>query len=228
VECSICHGRGSIVRDKDKCVAVQSRSRKTTELPTQMQEMQRRENYERKNKRGDIHREGDGRPTTNCSRRSWGSTGIYCLLLMDELVTHTPFSNQPDVPAGDVVFVLHAKHHDSFERSGNDLLTHVKITLSEALLGFSRILITHLDGRGIKVTSPPCKVLKPGSVIVLRNEGMPMYKHPDQKGDLYVILDIEMPEPEWLEEVDRKVKPRRLIRYYCRKNIQSASRHWPS
>lgn len=112
---------------------------------------------------------------------------------------------QPGVPAGDVVFVLKAKPHESFERSGGDLLTHVKITLSEALLGFSRILITHLDGRGIQVTSPPNKIIAPRSSIVLRGEGMPTYKNPDQKGNLYLIFDIEMPEEDWLQTIDRKV-----------------------
>uniref|UniRef100_A0A0W0F751 CR-type domain-containing protein n=1 Tax=Moniliophthora roreri TaxID=221103 RepID=A0A0W0F751_MONRR len=111
---------------------------------------------------------------------------------------------EPGIPPGDVVFVLRAAQHESFERSGSDLLTHVKITLSEALLGFSRILITHLDGRGIKVSSPPGKILEPGSTIRIRGEGMPIYKRPDQKGDLFVILEIEMPDKEWLSKVDRK------------------------
>ncbi|KAF9266541.1 DnaJ-domain-containing protein [Marasmius fiardii PR-910] len=111
---------------------------------------------------------------------------------------------EPGVPAGDVVFALKAKPHETFERSGNDLLTHVKITLSEALLGFSRILITHLDGRGVKVTSPPNKVLGASSTIRLKGEGMPVYKNPDQKGDLFIILEVEMPSQEWMAQIDRK------------------------
>ncbi|KAG7089846.1 hypothetical protein E1B28_011491 [Marasmius oreades] len=111
---------------------------------------------------------------------------------------------EPEVPAGDVVFVLKAKTHETFERSGNDLLTHVKITLSEALLGFSRILITHLDGRGVKVTSPANKVLGASSTIRINGEGMPVYKRPDQKGDLFVILEVEMPSQEWMAQIDRK------------------------
>lgn len=112
---------------------------------------------------------------------------------------------QPNVPAGDVVFVLKAQPHDSFERNGNDLLVHAKITLSEALLGFSRILITHLDGRGIKVTSTPGKILQPDASIVIRGEGMPIFKHPDTKGDLYVLFEIEMPDSSWLRSIDRRV-----------------------
>ncbi|CAL1716820.1 unnamed protein product [Somion occarium] len=110
---------------------------------------------------------------------------------------------EPGVPPGDVVLVLKCKPHPSFERSGNDLLTTVHITLSEALLGFSRILVTHLDGRGVHVTSPKGKIIKPGDSIILRGEGMPIYKSPDQKGHLYVILEVDMPEESWLKTVDQ-------------------------
>lgn len=118
---------------------------------------------------------------------------------------------QPGAPPGDVVFVLKMAHHDFFERSGNDLLTTVKITLSEALLGFDRILVTHLDGRGIRVSSPKGKVVQPGQSIVLRGEGMPTYKTPDVKGDLYVVLDIEMPTQDWLRTIDLTVQRMAVI-----------------
>ncbi|KAI9570525.1 hypothetical protein HD554DRAFT_2170129 [Boletus coccyginus] len=117
---------------------------------------------------------------------------------------------QPNIPPGDVIFRLKTLQHDSFERSGSDLLANVKITLSEALLGFSRILITHLDGRGVSVSSPPRKIIIPGQTIKLRGEGMPTFKNPDHKGDLYIVLEIEMPNPEWLRSVDRAALERLL------------------
>jgi DnaJ family protein A protein 2 len=104
-----------------------------------------------------------------------------------------------------VVFVLKLQKHPSFERSGNDLLTNVTITLSEALFGFSRILVTHLDGRGIFVSSPPGKIINPNDSIVLRGEGMPVHKQPGRKGDLFVIMGVEMPDEQWLRTVDHKV-----------------------
>lgn len=110
---------------------------------------------------------------------------------------------EPGIPPGDVVFVLKQTPHDSFQRSGNDLLTAVHITLSEALFGFSRILVTHLDGRGIHVSSPPGKIIKPGESIVAKGEGMPVHKHPDTRGDLYIVFKIDMPGEEWLNTVDR-------------------------
>ncbi len=129
---------------------------------------------------------------------------IFC-----NTVLYLTFSSfKPGQPPEDVVFVLRCAQHDSFERAGDDLLMHVSITLSEALLGFSRILIKHLDGRGIHLRSPSGKIIKHHDSIVLRGEGMPKYKHPDQKGDLYVIFDIEMPDEQWLKSVDKKVRAR--------------------
>ena len=112
---------------------------------------------------------------------------------------------KPNIPPGDVIFRLKTLQHDSFERSGSDLLANVKITLSEALLGFSRILITHLDGRGVSISSPPGKIITPGHTIKLRGEGMPTFKSPDRKGDLYIVLAIEMPDTEWVRSVDQAV-----------------------
>ncbi|KAF6757205.1 DnaJ-domain-containing protein [Ephemerocybe angulata] len=110
----------------------------------------------------------------------------------------------PGIPPGDVTFLLKTQKHESFERIGDDLITHVTITLSEALLGFDRILVSHLDGRGIKVSSPPGKVIKPQETIILRGEGMPIYKRPDDKGDMHVILTLEMPDDQWLKTIDLK------------------------
>ncbi|KAH8118129.1 DnaJ-domain-containing protein, partial [Phellopilus nigrolimitatus] len=109
----------------------------------------------------------------------------------------------PDVPAGDVIFVLKLERHSAFERSGNDLSTKVQITLSEALLGFDRILLTHLDGRGIQVASTAGKVIRPNDTMILRGEGMPHYKSPDRKGDLYVVFDVEFPDEGWAKSVDK-------------------------
>ncbi|KAI0767920.1 hypothetical protein BC629DRAFT_876310 [Irpex lacteus] len=110
---------------------------------------------------------------------------------------------EPGVPPGDVIFQLKTRPHPSFERSGNDLLTRVHITLSEALLGFSRIILTHLDGRGIHISSPAGKPIKTGDSIMLRGEGMPVYKNPDQKGQLYVVFEVDMPDAEWVRTVDK-------------------------
>jgi DnaJ homolog subfamily A member 2 len=65
--------------------------------------------------------------------------------------------------------------------------------------------VTHLDGRGIRVTTPSGKIIKPNDSIVLRGEGMPIHKQPGQKGDLFVILGVDMPDEQWLQTVNHKV-----------------------
>lgn len=102
----------------------------------------------------------------------------------------------PDQIPGDIVFVLDEQDHETFQRRGSDLLAKLNITLAESLCGFSRVVLKHLDGRGIKLTHPRGKILKPGEIIRVEGEGMPQ-KKTDAKGDLYLEVDIEFPENGW-------------------------------
>ncbi|KAI9321074.1 hypothetical protein BX666DRAFT_1852575 [Dichotomocladium elegans] len=100
---------------------------------------------------------------------------------------------EPGIEPGDVILVLQQKEHEVFERKGADLLCQVKISLAEALCGFNKIIVTHLDGRGIQVNHPAGQVIKPGMVKRVPNEGMPIFKRTDNYGDLYVQFDVEFP-----------------------------------
>lgn len=106
----------------------------------------------------------------------------------------------PDQEPGDIIFTLKETEHETFERAGADLRAELKISLVEALTGFNRVVLTHLDGRGIQlnVQQPNGKVLRPGQVLKVEGEGMPM-KRSDAKGDLYLVVDIEFPEDGWLK-----------------------------
>ncbi|KAG0215346.1 hypothetical protein BGX28_000086 [Mortierella sp. GBA30] len=104
---------------------------------------------------------------------------------------------QPGVETGDVVLVLAQKPHALFERSGADLSCKITISLVEALCGFSKILITHLDGRGIHVEQPAGSVIRPGDVKKITGEGMPHFKRPIDKGDLYITFEVEFPKDNW-------------------------------
>lgn len=107
----------------------------------------------------------------------------------------------PDQEPGDIIFTLQEEEHDVFERAGSDLRAELKITLVEALTGFNRVVLTHLDGRGIQlnVKQPEGKILRPGQVLKVPGEGMPMKKS-DGKGDLYLVVDIEFPEDGWIKD----------------------------
>ncbi|KAL9640830.1 MAG: hypothetical protein Q9164_000065, partial [Protoblastenia rupestris] len=106
----------------------------------------------------------------------------------------------PDQQPGDIIFTLAQRQHDVFRRSGTDLCATFEITLAEALCGFSRVVIKHLDGRGIYMEhpQPPARVLEPGQVIKIPGEGMPQKKS-EMKGNLYLIVHVNFPDHNWLE-----------------------------
>ncbi|KAL6850674.1 DnaJ-like protein xdj1 [Amphichorda felina] len=105
----------------------------------------------------------------------------------------------PDQIPGDIIFTLVEEPHDVFTRLGYDLSAELKVSLSEALAGFSRTVLKHLDGRGIAINRPRGKVLRPGDCLKVEGEGMPK-KRGEAKGDLYLLVDIEFPEDGWLKD----------------------------
>jgi len=71
-----------------------------------------------------------------------------------KITFHNKADEIPDGDAGDVVFVLKEKPHDVFKRHGADLYVQKKISLVEALCGFTMEL-TKLDGRTLVIKTPP-------------------------------------------------------------------------
>jgi DnaJ-class molecular chaperone len=113
----------------------------------------------------------------------------------------------PDWFPGDIVFVLKVRNHPRFQRKGNDLYTNVRISLKEALLGYTK-QISHLDGHVVQIESKG--VTQPNFVRTIQGEGMPHHDMPSNKGDLYVTFLVDLPNkltPEQ-EELVRKLLPR--------------------
>lgn len=110
---------------------------------------------------------------------------------------------------GNIVIVLDEQEHDKFTRRGNNLHMLMKMNLTEALCGCRKPIKT-LDGRIIAFHLLPglfyCIkrlsniILHLGEVIkhedkkVILGEGMPMYRHPDERGDLIIHFNVEFPE----------------------------------
>mmetsp|Transcript_3712 Transcript_3712/g.3436 ORF Transcript_3712/g.3436 Transcript_3712/m.3436 type:complete len:268 (-) Transcript_3712:6-809(-) len=80
--------------------------------------------------------------------------------------------------------------HKVFQREGEDLRTTVKISLKEALLGFSRTL-KHLDGHEVKLNR--VSTTRPGYTQKIIGEGMPHFNFNVERGDLYVKYEVEFP-----------------------------------
>jgi len=99
---------------------------------------------------------------------------------------------QPDVLAGDVIFVIQQIPHQ-FERDGNDIYMKKQISLVSALTGVS-FEFNHLDERKILVKSPKGEVIKPGQIKMLKGEGMPTYRDPFNKGNFYIMFEVIFPD----------------------------------
>lgn len=112
-----------------------------------------------------------------------------------------------ETPSGpqDMVFVIEEKPHTIFKREGDDLVYNFQVPLVDALTGpdgggTPGRSITHLDGRTINFNIPYPRgggaPLKPGQVIRVANEGMPITRKnaPKAKGDLLIKLDIKFPD----------------------------------
>ena len=93
----------------------------------------------------------------------------------DKYTKHGEGDEIPEAEAGDVIVVLEEKKHKTFQRKGADLFMEKEITLLEALTGLDFVL-THLDGRKIRIKNTPGDVIKPDSKFTVENLGMPFHK----------------------------------------------------
>ncbi|KAJ3686132.1 hypothetical protein LUZ61_015296 [Rhynchospora tenuis] len=96
----------------------------------------------------------------------------------------------PGVIAADIVFIVDEKPHDVFTREGNDLVMTQKISLAEALTGYT-VHVTTLDGRQLSL--PVNSVIHPGYEEVVPREGMPIPREPSKKGNLRIKFNIKFP-----------------------------------
>lgn len=114
--------------------------------------------------------------------------------------------------SGDVVVVLVQQPHEFFERSGDNLIIVHTITLTEALCGF-QFPIKHLDGRDLLLKCPAGDVVKKDTIKAIKGEGMPIYRNPFEKGNLYIRFNIEYPakyeiKPDQLKRIEELLAPR--------------------
>jgi curved DNA-binding protein len=105
----------------------------------------------------------------------------------------------------DLYLIVQVKDHERFERKGNDLYTTTKVSAFTAILGGEAEVET-MTGK-VKLTIPPGT--QPEQVFRVAGRGMPHLKNPDNKGDLFVRLKVEIPrylsskQRELLEEASK-------------------------
>ncbi|XP_010438448.1 PREDICTED: dnaJ homolog subfamily B member 13-like [Camelina sativa] len=99
-------------------------------------------------------------------------------------------NEHPGVIPADLVFIIDEKPHPVFTREGNDLIVTQKISLADALTGYTAN-ITTLDGRTLAV--PVTNVIHPEYEEVVPKEGMPLQKDQTKKGNLRIKFNIKFP-----------------------------------
>ncbi|XP_050214232.1 uncharacterized protein LOC126665450 [Mercurialis annua] len=99
-------------------------------------------------------------------------------------------NEQPNVVPADLVFIIDEKPHSTFTRDGNDLVVTKRISLVEALTGYT-VQLTTLDGRSL--TIPINNVIHPDYEERVPNEGMPIPKDRSKKGNLRIKFNIKFP-----------------------------------
>ena len=98
--------------------------------------------------------------------------------------------------SGDLYAFITVEAHDSLERRGSDLYTVKKIGVGDAALG-CEVTVDHPE-KQISVDVP--SGTQPGQVLRVKGKGMP---ERFGSGDLYVKIDVEIPES--LEEDEKEV-----------------------
>jgi hypothetical protein len=108
--------------------------------------------------------------------------------------------------AGDLFLKVEILPHSKFEREGNDLRVTVPIDLYTAVLG-GEVDVPSID-RTVKLNIPP--ETKNGKMFRLRGMGMPKLNKPDERGDLFATVDIQIPRGLSVEEKELFTKLREL------------------
>jgi len=98
----------------------------------------------------------------------------------------------PGLLPGDVIFVVQEKEHALFKRKGADLLMKKEINICEALCG-TKFIVKQLDGRELLISTEPGKIIKPGEIMCVEDEGMPYEGNPYTKGNLFIAFEIKFP-----------------------------------
>ena len=99
--------------------------------------------------------------------------------------------------AGDLYLRIRQAPHPRFERKGRDLYTRVPIPLTTAVLGGEAEVRT-LGGKSLRLKIPP--TTQNAQVFRLKGHGMPVPGKPDEQGDLYATVDVQLPKQVTPEE----------------------------
>lgn len=92
-------------------------------------------------------------------------------------------------PPGDLYVVLHIRPHPLFKREGINIHLTQPISFSMAALGGEILVETVSGAKVLKISSG----IQTGTVITMRELGVPHLSHPQKRGDQFVHIVVETP-----------------------------------
>lgn len=102
-------------------------------------------------------------------------------------------------PAGDLYIVLHVMPHKIFKREGFNIYSEASISFSQAALG-DEFEIDTVDGKKMfKVQQG----IQSGTVLTLKNAGVPFLNMPSKRGDQFIKINVSTPTS--LNEEEKKI-----------------------
>jgi curved DNA-binding protein len=91
--------------------------------------------------------------------------------------------------AGDLYLRVRIRPHPVFERQGSDLQAKVAVAVTTAVLGGEAQVPTMTGSVRLKIP----ETTQSGQVFRLKGHGMPAVGKPDDRGDLYATVDVQLP-----------------------------------
>ena len=91
--------------------------------------------------------------------------------------------------SGDLYLRVSIRPHAVFERDGHDLRTKVAVPVTTAVLGGEANVPTMTGTVRLKIP----ETTQNGQVFRLKGHGMPAVGKPDQRGDLYAAVEVQLP-----------------------------------
>src|SRR6185436_12068950 len=115
-------------------------------------------------------------------------------------------------PSGSLYVAVHIAPHPSLRREGTELYHEARISIAQAALG-TTITVPTVDGEEEVEIKPGTQ---PDTAIRLRGKGVPHLRRAGSRGDLHVLVDVEVP---------RKLtkKQRDLLEQFARESGHSVS-----
>ncbi|OFW44988.1 MAG: hypothetical protein A3J29_10250 [Acidobacteria bacterium RIFCSPLOWO2_12_FULL_67_14b] len=102
-------------------------------------------------------------------------------------------------PSGDLYLRVQLKPHPVFEVKGRDVYTRTRVPVPTAVLGGEVDVVTP-EAKTLRLKLPPGT--QSGQRFRLRGHGLPAVGKPDERGDLYANVEVEIPKT--LTDEERK------------------------